>query len=1212
MKFIVHIVAVCLLFPISALARTYTTAFPGTENPLSEGGNWVNGGVTGLDWTNVRKTPGMVFGTQPGTDPCSPGNGCTDSTAIVSGIWGPNQTVTTVANIPNPSTSTSVNEEIEIRVRSTMTAHSSAGYEALCSVMVNSTSGNYIQIVKWNGALGNFTQLNGTSGHCNNGDTLQVTITGTTSTIITFKINGATVLTATDSSSPWLSGNPGVGFFLQGATGLNANYGFSSFTATDGLPDQLWSNVISASRATDWSTAGSSVASSYPFTVDSWTQCGSTIPAGASLATVQNAINACTANHYVLLSAGTYNFSSGLVWNAKSGVALKGAGSNATFLIFSGGTNSTGAGLIALSFKSSDLNYMGGPSNVANWTAGYTAGTTSITLSSVTNLAIGDPLTLDQLDDASDNGAIFVSSAACCAQNGDGGGPRGGRGQQQIVTVTNIVGTTVTFSPPLRMPNWAASKTPQAWWPTTPISNSGFMDMSVDVSVPGANGLTFLAQFFNCDGCFALRNRLVGPAVINAPTGSIFRSLLNRFQTARSTVAFNYFYGTPDDPSVNYGTEAIPSADDLIMGNIFQHIQAPTPMDGTCSGCVVIYNFDTNDIFHNTVVNDWTFPNQGQFAHAVGDENILFEGNQGSGAYNDQFHGTHHFTTIFRANYTGWQRDNGFQTTGAGTVPVIMPAYNRFSNFIGNVTGNPNRHTIYKTTSSASVAGTPNITLGFGFNGNDNNTATTAMLWDIFPACTGGAGCNVIQASCSEVPSGLTGTQAPFANPCPSSTALPPSFFYASQPGWWPAGKPWPPVGPDVTGGNYGYCSSGTNAGNYVTTTVGCPGGTYQNIWAGHAYSLPAADCYLSNMNGATDGTGPVLAYNASACLASSGGGSPIAQLLPSPLTFSNQIVGTPSSVSTITVSNIGTAAMSISSIGISGDYGQTNNCPASLAISTSCTISVTFTPTTTGTRTGTVTVTDNASGSPHTVSLSGTGIQGNVGFSPTSLTFSSQNVGTTSSLQGVSLTNTGTAVLTITSITATGDFGQTNNCPISPSTLGVGLSCTINVTFSPTAIGVRSGSVSVVDNAASSPQSFNLTGTGAPGGAASFTPTSLTFPSQTLNTTSSPQGTVLRNVGTGPLTVLSVGASGNFGVSHNCPLSPSTMAVNATCTINVTFTPTIVGTNAGNVTVSSNSSGSPQTVPLSGTGQAVPGCGGIIAAGGITISGGVQFGCGP
>lgn len=863
---------------VSAQSHPYTTGFPATENPISETGQWINGLVVGGSWGNVRTTPGFAFGTVQSTGCPSIAVDCNDSTAVLAGSWGATQYARGVVNTNSPSATCC--HEVELRLRSTITLGVNKGYEANCSV---SSTQTYIQVVRWNGPLGDYLPIDATDpgAPCAKGDLFEAMVSGSSPVVIKVWRNGLLVLTATDNLGGAITsgGSPGIGMF-NNLDATQNTFGWSDFFACDTTRCPLL-GVVAQSRVTDWTSAGSPVASAYPFNVDSWTQCGSTISAGASLTTVQNAINACTANHYVQLSAGTYNLSSGIVWNAKSGVALKGAGSNATFLVFSGGTNSTGAGLIALSFKSADLNYWGAPSNVANWTAGYTSGTSSVTLSSVANLAVGHPLTFDQTDDVSDNGAIFVSSGACCAINGDGGSPRPGRGQQQIVTVTSISGTTVGFFPPLRATNWSSGKTPQAWWPTSPISNSGFMDLSVDVSGPGANGLTMLAQFFNCNGCFSLRNRLIGPGVIGAAPPSTFRSLINRFQTARSTIAFNYFYGTPDDPSVNYGTEAIPSADDLILSNIFQHVQAPTPMDGTCSGCLVIYNFDTNDIFHNTSVNDWTFPNQGQFAHAVGDENIAFEGNQGSGIYNDQFHGTHDLILVFRNNYTGWQKDNGFQTTGGGTVPIIMPAYNRFSSFLGNVMGNPNRHTIYKTTSITPVGGTPNITLGFGFNGNDNNTASTSMLWFNFPACTGGAGCNSSQSNSADVPSGLTGTQARFANPVPASNALPGSIFYTAQPGWWPGGKPWPPIGPDVTSGNFGYCPAGANGGNYVNTVIGCPSSTFQNIWVGHAYTLPATDCYLTNMNGPTDGTGPVLAYDFNNCYA--GGPPPPPPTPPAP-----------------------------------------------------------------------------------------------------------------------------------------------------------------------------------------------------------------------------------------------------------------------------------------------------------------------------------------
>src|SRR5207253_1098934 len=150
--------------------------------------------------------------------------------------------------------------------------------------------------------------------------------------------------------------------------------------------------------------------------------------------------------------------------------------------------------------------------------------------------------------------------------------------------------------------------------------------------------------------------------------------------------------------------------------------------------------------------------------------------------------------------------------------------------------------------------------------------------------------------------------------------------------------------------------------------------------------------------------------------------------------------------------------ALTISSIGItgtnSGDFAQTNTCPISpntLAASGTCTINLTFTPTAAGSRTASVSVNDNAAGSPQTVALSGTGTAPGVSFTPTSLTFASQQVSTTSGAQGVSSTNSGTTALTISSIgitgTNSGDFAQTNTCPISPNTLTASGTCTINLT---------------------------------------------------------------------------------------------------------------------------------------------------------------------
>ena len=189
---------------------------------------------------------------------------------------------------------------------------------------------------------------------------------------------------------------------------------------------------------------------------------------------------------------------------------------------------------------------------------------------------------------------------------------------------------------------------------------------------------------------------------------------------------------------------------------------------------------------------------------------------------------------------------------------------------------------------------------------------------------------------------------------------------------------------------------------------------------------------------------------------------------------------GTSSSAKNFTLSNSQSVALNISSITTGNpDYTQTNTCGSSVAAKGHCTISVTFTPSIIGTETGTLSVADNASNSPQTAALTGTGIvQAKV--APTSLTFAAQKVGTTSAAKNVTLTNNLSTALTISSITFTGanaaDFGQTNTCG---SSLAAKSTCTIGVTFTPSAKGTRTATLNVNDSANNSPQTASLTGTG-------------------------------------------------------------------------------------------------------------------------------------
>jgi hypothetical protein len=203
--------------------RVYTTAFPLTENPISEGGNWIDGQAVGLDWHDVSTTPGLAIGHQSGSS-------YTDGTALLTGAWGPTQTVEAVVHTVNPKES--CYQEVEMRLRSNLTAHSCTGYEI--SFKATKSAGAYLIIVRWNGPVGDFTYLENSTGAqygIAEGDTVKATIVGN---VITAYLNGVAVGTATDST--YTTGNPGMGFNLEtsdaSCIGTNGDYGFTRFTAT--------------------------------------------------------------------------------------------------------------------------------------------------------------------------------------------------------------------------------------------------------------------------------------------------------------------------------------------------------------------------------------------------------------------------------------------------------------------------------------------------------------------------------------------------------------------------------------------------------------------------------------------------------------------------------------------------------------------------------------------------------------------------------------------------------------------------------------------------------------------------------------------------------------------------------------------------------------------------------------------------------------------
>src|SRR5437867_1359562 len=204
-------------------------------------------------------------------------------------------------------------------------------------------------------------------------------------------------------------------------------------------------------------------------------------------------------------------------------------------------------------------------------------------------------------------------------------------------------------------------------------------------------------------------------------------------------------------------------------------------------------------------------------------------------------------------------------------------------------------------------------------------------------------------------------------------------------------------------------------------------------------------------------------------------------------------------------------------------------------------------------------------------MTLSGNGTTRGVGLAHTSRGYVNQPLATTSAPMTVTLTNTGTAALTINSFAASGDFAATSTgasaCPTSPATLAAGGNCTINVTFTPTASGARTGTLSLADDAGGSPQIMTLSGNGtAPG--VGLAPTSLDFGNQLLATTSAPMTVTLTNTGAAALTINSFAASSDFAATSTgasaCPTSPATLDRKSVVKGKVTVTRTAPGTRTG------------------------------------------------
>jgi hypothetical protein len=201
-------------------ARTYSTRFPATEAPISEGGNWISGGAVGLDWGDVLTVPGLAIG-RDGPHKYS------DPAALLTGEWGPDQTVR--ATVYSVNQTEKQWQEVEIHLRSTLSAHKCTGYEILFRCLKSENA--YMEVVKWNGPVADFTYLSRNRGSqygVANGDLIEASVVGN---VIKVSINGKLMDSVKDDT--FTSGNPGIGF-NYGCGDTYGDFGLTSLMVSDG------------------------------------------------------------------------------------------------------------------------------------------------------------------------------------------------------------------------------------------------------------------------------------------------------------------------------------------------------------------------------------------------------------------------------------------------------------------------------------------------------------------------------------------------------------------------------------------------------------------------------------------------------------------------------------------------------------------------------------------------------------------------------------------------------------------------------------------------------------------------------------------------------------------------------------------------------------------------------------------------------------------
>jgi len=679
------------------------------------------------------------------------------------------------------------------------------------------------------------------------------------------------------------------------------------FSIPNKTKSQAWSGMLAPNRAIDWSKAGAGTIPSRATTCQTLGVAGqsSSYAQTVTAAQIVSALQACAGtNQTVLLNPGTYTMTTTLFGPGDGGawpsnVTLRGSGANQTVLKWSSGASlntCNGVAAVAICVFNGDSGAIQYAANILNWTGGYSQGSTSVTLGSaikgsLSNLKVGALLQFNQLDPTTDNGNRWncgvqptTSGGQGCTWGGSDTYPN--RSESQIVTVTGISGSTVTFTPALYAPNWSGSMTPYALFSSTlPVTGTGIEN--IEVNTQSLGDIQAMIETLWVTNSWVKNVAMVNAEAINAAA----RKHVEISSSAHITVRDSYMYGGSPS-SESYGVDMLWGTSDSLVENNIAHHMATAYILETGVGDVFGYNFAA-DNFYTGGGGDPNWQQGDIYHHDAGDYYDLFEGHEGIEAINDDIHGTSFGITLFRDYLSGFDPANtcpsinptcGTATKSQNTTAVYDMAYARYMNVALNVLGNGTYQNTYQNvglsgqsscptypwttiysenfsngnqvnfSNNPGCVGPSTISPTMGVLDNDSLTSATLVRWGNYDTVNGS-----VQTNSSETASGAA-VYPGLSSPSTSWSSYP-SLYYTSKPVWW-GSMPWPAVGPDVTGGNI------TNVG-------------------GHAYHNPAANCFLNVLGGKTDGSSAPLPFDANNCYSSSASSAGP----PAPLNLTGTIV---------------------------------------------------------------------------------------------------------------------------------------------------------------------------------------------------------------------------------------------------------------------------------------------------------------------------------